>query len=69
MVERESRAGDWTCKQLCSMSQFWSSTVFYSILRIENGEDLHLPHMKIEELNLHVSSNSAVSLLAYLLLV
>lgn len=69
MVERESRAGDWTCKQLCSMSQFWSSAVFQSILRIENGEDLHLPHMKTEDLNLRISSNSAVSLLAYLSLV
>lgn len=53
---RESCAGDWTSKQLFSMSWFWSSAVFQSILRIENGEDLHLTHMTTEELNLYVAT-------------
>lgn len=58
-----------TSKQRVSLSQFCSSAVFQSILRIINVEDLHLTHMTTAELNLHIRCESAVSLLEYLSLV
>lgn len=50
-------------KQLFSMSQFWSSAVFQSILRVTHVEVLHLTHTTTVELKLCISYNSAVSLL------
>lgn len=66
VVESESCAGDGSSKQLFSMSQFWSSTVFQSSLRILHTEDFHFTRTPTEKLNLGIRCNSAASLLEYL---